>query len=313
MPGRLPRGPRGRRFGHRLHRHLDAQVQLLLRRPRRRSSPRASGPTRKRADLLQRVLRRAQARCAGSRRRRRRQRLQALQRQRQVRAALGRAPPRGSHPRSPPPRPISVSARLRGQQQVQRLRRRDQDVRRVAQHRRALALGRVAGADAHAHAHVALGRARDARAAGARRLRSMSYASAFSGLTYTTRVPTRPRRRRLRADPRALADPRPRRSPLRRSSAHRNAASVLPEPVGADTSTCSPRAIAGHACAWAGVGAANACSNHSRVRGLKLERGIPNDDSRPGCLRPIPRAAASTQAKYRTPAQVASQPCAQRR
>ena len=40
-----------------------------------------------------------------------------------------------------------------------------------------------------------------------------------------------------------------------RSIAHRNAASVLPEPVGAEISTCSPEAIAGHACAWAAVGA----------------------------------------------------------
>ncbi len=60
---------------------------------------------------------------------------------------------------------------------------------------------------------------------------------------------------------------------LSRSSAHRNAASVLPDPVGADSSTCSPRAIAGHACAWAGVGAAKAASNHSRTCGLKLESG----------------------------------------
>ena len=47
-----------------------------------------------------------------------------------------------------------------------------------------------------------------------------------------------------------------------------------PSPVGADSSTCSPRAIAGHACAWAGVGAAKAASNHSRTRGAKLERGV---------------------------------------
>ena len=40
--------------------------------------------------------------------------------------------------------------RLRGQHQVERLGRRDQDVGRVAQHRRALARGRVAGADRHA-------------------------------------------------------------------------------------------------------------------------------------------------------------------
>ena len=49
----------------------------------------------------------------------------------------------------------------------------------------------------------------------------------------------------------------------------RKAANVLPEPVGADSSTCSPEAIAGQACSWAAVGAANARANQSRVAGLK--------------------------------------------
>src|SRR5688572_18049053 len=40
-------------------------------------------------------------------------------------------------------------------------------------------------------------------------------------------------------------------------------------------STCSPPAIAGHACSCAGVGASNAPSNHSRTRGLKVSSGIP--------------------------------------
>lgn len=85
----------------------------------------------------------------------------------------------------------------------------------------------------------------------------MSYASAFNGLTYTTRVPA------PSAAPSAVS----------RSSAQRNAASVLPEPVGAETSTCSPPAMAGHAWTWAGVGAAKACSNQRLVRGVKLDRG----------------------------------------
>lgn len=42
-----------------------------------------------------------------------------------------------------------------------------------------------------------------------------------------------------------------------------------------DTSTCSPRAIAGHACACAGVGAAKAWANHVRTWGLKLDNGTP--------------------------------------
>ncbi len=41
-----------------------------------------------------------------------------------------------------------VFACARGEQEVQRLRRRDQDVRRILEHRSALLLGRVAGADA---------------------------------------------------------------------------------------------------------------------------------------------------------------------
>ncbi len=49
--------------------------------------------------------------------------------------------------------------------------------------------------------------------------------------------------------------------------AHKNAASVLPEPVGATTSVSSPLPIARHAPAWACVGSANAPSNHARVAG----------------------------------------------
>ena len=37
----------------------------------------------------------------------------------------------------------------------------------------------------------------------------------------------------------------------------RNAASVLPEPVGAQISVLRAEAIAGQPCAWAGVGASN--------------------------------------------------------
>jgi hypothetical protein len=100
----------------------------------------------------------------------------------------------------------------------------------------------------------------------------MSYARAFSGLTYTTRVP--------RGASPASAAP----ALLSRSSAHRNAASVFPDPVGAETKTCSPPAIAGHAFAWAGVGAAKACSNQSRTGALKLDRGTRVRLARPGCL-----------------------------
>lgn len=40
---------------------------------------------------------------------------------------------------------------------------------------------------------------------------------------------------------------------------------VLPDPVGATTSTFSPEWIAGHACRWASVGRLNACLNHALV------------------------------------------------
>ena len=51
--------------------------------------------------------------------------------------------------------------------------------------------------------------------------------------------------------------------------AHRNAASVLPEPVGAMTRVLSPSAMAAQAWACAAVGAAKVPANHSRVSALK--------------------------------------------
>ena len=68
---------------------------------------------------------------------------------------------------------------------------------------------------------------------GARRFRSMSVASALRGEMYSTR------HRRLGSVGGGVA--------ASRSSAHRNAASVLPEPVGAMTSVSSPLPMAVHA------------------------------------------------------------------
>src|SRR4051812_5228799 len=87
---------------------------------------------------------------------------------------------------------------------------------------------------------------------GARRLRSMSYESAFSGETYTMRTPEP-------SASSASAGASARRA--RRSIPHRKAASVLPEPVGAQISVCAPEAIFGQPSACAGVGAANEASN----------------------------------------------------
>jgi hypothetical protein len=88
-------------------------------------------------------------------------------------------------------------------------------------------------------------------ARGARRLRSMSAARALSGETYRTR-------RRSRSGTAG--------APARRSMADRNAARVLPDPVGATTSTSWSWARASQAPVWAWVGAAKAPSNQPRVR-----------------------------------------------
>ncbi len=56
------------------------------------------------------------------------------------------------------------------------------------------------------------------------------------------------------------------------SRAARKAASVLPEPVGATTSTSEPSPMARHAPSWAAVGAAKAPVNQARVAGEKASR-----------------------------------------
>ena len=55
---------------------------------------------------------------------------------------------------------------------------------------------------------------------------------------------------------------------------HRNALSVLPEPVGAQISVLAPLAICGQPAAWAGVGASKDASNQALVRSLKPSRGV---------------------------------------
>ena len=55
--------------------------------------------------------------------------------------------------------------------------------------------------------------------------------------------------------------------------AHRNAASVLPDPVGAITRVLSPSAMASQASACAVVGAAKVLVNHSRAIALNLPNG----------------------------------------
>ena len=140
--------------------------------------------------------------------------------------------------------------RPRGEHQVERLRRGDEHVGRVAQHRCALLLRRVAGAD------------------GRRRCRRRSPSAARAGSSRRRRRgPSAARRRR------AGSSSPPSGSATRRSRPQRNAASVLPEPVGAETITCSPPAIAGQAWCCASVGSSNERVNQSRTCGVKPARG----------------------------------------
>ena len=83
----------------------------------------------------------------------------------------------------------------------------------------------------------------------------MSTASALSGEMYSTRQ---------RLDASAGVG-----SAASLSIAHKNAASVLPDPVGATTSAFSPFPIASQAWAWAAVGSAKAARNQDAVGSLK--------------------------------------------
>ena len=97
-------------------------------------------------------------------------------------------------------------------------------------------------------------------AIGTSRLMRTSFESAFSGETYTTAV----------SSGSGCSTPRRTRS----SIAARNAASVLPEPVGAAISVLRPERIAGHASACAGVGAANVRRNQLATAGWKVSSGM---------------------------------------
>jgi hypothetical protein len=54
-----------------------------------------------------------------------------------------------------------------------------------------------------------------------------------------------------------------------RSIAVRKAASVLPDPVGAQISVCSPARMCGHPSTWGGVGDGNELANHPATAGEK--------------------------------------------
>jgi hypothetical protein len=56
------------------------------------------------------------------------------------------------------------------------------------------------------------------------------------------------------------------------SIAARNAVSVLPDPVGAQMSVCSPSTMCGHPLTWLGVGSGKEAANHSRTDGENAPR-----------------------------------------
>ena len=75
-----------------------------------------------------------------------------------------------------------------------------------------------------------------------------------------------------------------------RSIAHRNAARVLPDPVGARISVWSPAAIAGQPRPWASVGVPKVVVNHSRTAG--------ENRSNPSGVVTAPLSSAATPRRY---------------
>ena len=133
---------RGRQLAHVLDGHDDLQVELL-RAARVDELDRAAAGDEA-ADLLERALR---GREADALERLLDERLEPLDGQRQVRPALGAGD--GVHlVEDQRPDALERLARLRGEHEVERLGRRDEDVGRVAEHLRPVALRRVAGAHA---------------------------------------------------------------------------------------------------------------------------------------------------------------------
>ena len=223
-PGTGPAGGRRRaRFSHRLDRHVDLAGQAACAR-RRRGSALASRAHQEARHLLRAGVCVADSpmRCAVAAAGVAHERVQALQRQRQVRAALGRRH-RVDLIHDHPLDAAQNLPRARGQHQVQRLRRRDQDVGRRCAASAALALGRVAGADRHAHARDALRPDPPQRRA--------QVALDVVGERLQRRDVHQPR---ARARPPAGAPPSADRAPTGTPPAS------CPSPVGAETSTCSP-------------------------------------------------------------------------
>ena len=251
---------------HVLDRDADGQLQRLARagvddadvaalpRPARPDSAQEAG------DRLHRALRRREP---DPLRRARGQLLQPLQAEGQMGAALGA----GQGVDLVDDHVLDAAqdlGRLAGEDQVQRLGRGDEDVRRVADQVAPLVGRRVAGPDAdldlrHRLAQP-LGRQADP---GQRRPQVALHV-----------VDERLERRDVQdADRARRARGRGRGSRPSRSRHHRNAASVLPLPVGAWIRVWRPAAMLAQPSTWAGVGAAKAERNHSATAGPKGASG----------------------------------------
>ena len=151
----------------------------------------------------------------------------------------------------------------RGEHQVERLGRGDEQVGRVAQHAPALVGRGVAGAHAHDR------RVERARR-GARRPGRCRRAGPAGSSRRRRRGPAAARRRAAGCGARG---PRAAGSETSRSRPQRKAASVLPEPVGASTSVCSPEAMAGQPWACGGVASAKVVENQARTGAEKRSSG----------------------------------------
>ena len=165
-------------------------------------------------------------------------------------------------------------SRAGGQQQVQALGRGDEDVGRVPGDVAAVVGRRVAGPDADRdlgrRLAQALRREPDARERGAQ----VALDVVGQGLE---RADVQDAERRGPA-----AGLRGAGGASRRSSAQRNAARVLPLPVGAWMSVCLPAAMAAQPPCCASVGRSNVLWNHSRTGALKRSSGSSVEGGRGG-------------------------------
>ena len=151
-----------------------------------------------------------------------------------------------------------------GQHQEQRLGGGDQDVRRPGGQRAALGRRGVAGADADPHLRLGQPQPHRLLPDAGQRTAQIALHVDREGLE---RGHVQHAAALLRVGRRRACD-------ASRSSAARNAASVLPEPVGATTSTSEPSPMARHAPACAAVGAVNAPVNQRAGRGGEARRAL---------------------------------------